>query len=71
MSSKRSPYSDKSALAMITKPRAQDEELPKEVEEGGRQAVGRVVNVSREVGGTEDGKWFHWIAGAKDITRAL
>ena len=71
MSCGRSPHCDKSALAMIAKPGAQDEELPKEVAEQGHQAATRVVNQNREVGGTEAGKWFHWIAGAKHVARAL
>jgi energy-converting hydrogenase A subunit R len=38
---------------------------------GRRQAVEQVVKEKEEAGGTGDREWFHWIAGTKDITRAL
>jgi energy-converting hydrogenase A subunit R len=40
-------------------------------EKGGRQIVERVVKEREKAGGTGDREWFHWIAGTKDITRAL
>jgi len=40
-------------------------------EKGGRHAVERVVKEKEVAGGTGDREWFHWIAGTKDITRAL
>jgi energy-converting hydrogenase A subunit R len=40
-------------------------------ERGGRQDVERVVKEKEKAGGTGDREWFHWIAGTKDITRAL
>ena len=40
-------------------------------EKGGRQIVERVVKEKEVAGGTGDREWFHWIAGTKDITRAL
>ena len=40
-------------------------------EKGGRQVVERVVKEKEVAGGTGDREWFHWIAGTKDITRAL
>ena len=40
-------------------------------EKGGRHVVERVVKEKEVAGGTGDREWFHWIAGTKDITRAL
>ncbi|TEU18659.1 MAG: hypothetical protein E3I25_00860 [Dehalococcoidia bacterium] len=40
-------------------------------EKGSRHAVERVVKEKEVAGGTGDREWFHWIAGTKDITRAL
>lgn len=40
-------------------------------EKGGRQVVEKVVKEREKAGGTEDREWFHWIAGTKDIARAL
>jgi len=40
-------------------------------EKGGRHTVERVANEKEVAGGTGDREWFHWIAGTKDITRAL
>jgi energy-converting hydrogenase A subunit R len=40
-------------------------------EKGGRQDVEKVVKEKEKAGGTGDREWFHWIAGTKDITRAL
>jgi energy-converting hydrogenase A subunit R len=40
-------------------------------EKGGRHDVERVVKEKEVAGGTGDREWFHWIAGTKDITRAL
>ena len=40
-------------------------------EKGGRHVVKRVVKAKEETGGAEDGVWFHWLAGAKDVTTAL
>ena len=40
-------------------------------EKGDRHIVERVVKEREETGGSEDRMWFHWLAGAKDITPAL
>ena len=40
-------------------------------EQSGRRGVKRVVNEREKAVGTGDRKWFHWIDGTKDITRAL
>ena len=40
-------------------------------EKGGRHVVESVVKEREETGGSEDRMWFHWLAGAKDITPAL
>jgi len=40
-------------------------------EKGDRRVVERVVKEKEETGGLEDRMWFHWLAGAKDITPAL
>jgi len=40
-------------------------------EEGGRQAVEEVIKEKEKAGGTDDREWFHWLAGAKDISRPL
>jgi energy-converting hydrogenase A subunit R len=40
-------------------------------EKGGRRVAERVVKKKEESGGTGDREWFHWIAGTKDVTRAL
>ena len=38
---------------------------------GGRQAVEDMTREMEAAGGTGDREWFHWIAGTKDIGRAL
>jgi energy-converting hydrogenase A subunit R len=40
-------------------------------EQGGRRVVERVAKEREGAGGTEDREWFHWLAGAKDLTRSL
>ena len=40
-------------------------------EKGDRHFVERVVKEREKTGGSEDRMWFHWLAGAKDITSAL
>jgi energy-converting hydrogenase A subunit R len=40
-------------------------------EKGSHQDVEKVVKEKEVAGGTEDREWFHWIAGTKDITKAL
>ena len=40
-------------------------------EKGGRPVVERVAKEKEEAGGTENREWFHWLAGAKDITHCL
>jgi len=40
-------------------------------EKWGRQAVKQIVKEREVAGGTGNREWFHWIAGIKDITRAL
>ena len=40
-------------------------------EKGGRQAIEKVVKEKEQAGGTDGGGWFHWLAGAKDISRPL
>jgi energy-converting hydrogenase A subunit R len=40
-------------------------------EKGDRHIVERVVKEREETGGSEDRRWFHWLAGVKDITPAL
>jgi len=40
-------------------------------EKGDRHFVERVVKEREKTGGSEDRMWFHWLAGAKDITPAL
>jgi energy-converting hydrogenase A subunit R len=40
-------------------------------EKGGRQDVEKVVKEKEVAGGRDGREWFHWIAGTKDVTRAL
>jgi len=40
-------------------------------EKGGRHVVERVVKEREKTGGAEDRVWFHWLAGAKDVTTVL
>ena len=40
-------------------------------EKGGRHAVERVAKEKEEAGGTENREWFHWLAGAEDLTHCL
>ena len=40
-------------------------------EEGGRQAVAEVIKEKEKAGGTDDREWFHWLAGAKELSRPL
>jgi len=40
-------------------------------EKGDRKDVKRMVIEKEKAGGTGDRKWFHWIAGTKNMTRAL
>jgi energy-converting hydrogenase A subunit R len=40
-------------------------------EKGDRHVVERVAKEKEEAGGTENREWFHWLAGAKDLTHSL
>jgi len=40
-------------------------------EKGDRHIVERLVKEREDTGGSEDRMWFHWLAGAKDMTSAL
>ncbi len=40
-------------------------------EKGGRRIVERVVKEKEVAGGTGNREWFHWLAGAKDLTHCL
>jgi energy-converting hydrogenase A subunit R len=40
-------------------------------EKGGRHVVERVAKEKEQAGGTENREWFHWLAGAKDLTHCL
>ena len=45
--------------------------VPEPCEKGGPHDVERPVKEKEAAGGIADRKWFHWIAGTEDISRAL